>query len=61
MVRKMNCEWLEAKRHACRKCYGMEIVLSIEENFNGAYGEEILLLNMERSSSILINSLKSAF
>lgn len=36
----MNSEWLKAKSHACRKCYGVEIVLSIEENLSGAYGEE---------------------
>ena len=31
------------------QCYGVEIVMNIEENLSGAYGEEILLLNMERS------------
>lgn len=45
----MNSEWLKDKRHVCRKCYGVEIVMNIEENLSGAYGEEILLLNMERS------------
>ena len=46
----MNSEWLKDKRHVCRKCYGVEIIMNIEENLSGACGEEILLLNMERSS-----------
>lgn len=45
----MNSEWLKDKRHVCIKCYGVEIVMNIEENLSGAYGEEILLLNMESS------------
>lgn len=45
----MNSEWLKAKRHVCRKCYGVEVVMNIEENLSWTYGEEILLLNMERS------------